>query len=468
VVSGAYSEEAAVVARKYVNPNRPGAWDQLSRPPGSMTPQEMASFHGQRGTRFRAAAEGDDSEDLCKTCGGTGRLKHPSTGKLSKQCPSCEGSGVAPDESQAGAGNAPGAQLDSFPWARSWGSFLAAISDEGDELGAQAACARVMDELTRPRGAMSERVPAEGGFLVPEYLRQDVLSYLLTGVVWPRATIIPMTTLRMPVPVIDSPSQQSSVQPLGMNFAWLQEGHAFPSVTPDFGRLSLNAWKTGGMLQVPNELVGDSAPFSDVFLGKVVGEGLSWFLDDNFLGGTATGTGGTGVGQPQSLVNAPGGLAVTRNTGSKVLHLDIVAMLKGLHPASKAKATWLLSESAFDQLLELYETVGTAPTGQDIAPPQTLVYDEAAGTWKLLGIPAVVTDHQAAVGSAGDVILADLSLFLVGDRQMLTIERSQQGPGYLNDLSYFRLRARVDGRFWPQSVITLATGQQVSGLVVLH
>lgn len=46
--------------------------------------------------RVRAADDGDAAGDgqSCKTCAGTGRLKHPSTGKASVKCPSCKGSGT--------------------------------------------------------------------------------------------------------------------------------------------------------------------------------------------------------------------------------------------------------------------------------------------------------------------------------------------------------------------------------------
>ena len=154
---------------------------------------------------------------------------------------------------------------------------------------------------------------------------------------------------------------------------------------PNFGRVVLEAWKVGGYLQsVPNELMTDSPAFGD-FLARIIAKGLSWFEDDQML------YQGTGVGQPQALVNAPGGLAVTRNTSSKVQHADIVTMLKGLHPASKETATWLLSQSAFDQLLELYEVIGTPPSGQDIAPPQTLKFNSRPGSGSCSACPAPST-----------------------------------------------------------------------------
>lgn len=43
----------------------------------------------------------------CKTCGGSGRLKHPGTGKNGQQCPGCKGSGTW-DPDQEGADPEPG------------------------------------------------------------------------------------------------------------------------------------------------------------------------------------------------------------------------------------------------------------------------------------------------------------------------------------------------------------------------
>lgn len=56
--------------------------------------------------RVMAAAStgGDqDGETTCLTCNGSGRLKHPGTGKLSKKCPSCDGAGTFPPLDDDGA-----------------------------------------------------------------------------------------------------------------------------------------------------------------------------------------------------------------------------------------------------------------------------------------------------------------------------------------------------------------------------
>ena len=357
---------------------------------------------------------------------------------------------------------APGARLDKLPWASSWGSFLNAVRDKDDGYGARRTIRKIMDSRPQPRNALGERVPAEGGYLVPERLRQQVLAYMTGAIVRPRATIVPMDSERVPLPSLENPSQASSAQALGgLTFSLIQEGAAWTGTTPNFGRVVLEAWKVGGYLQnVPNELISDSPAFGD-FLARIIALGYTWWEDDYAL------YSGNGVGEPQALVNAPGGYALSRNTSSKVLHADIVGMLKALHPASKATATWLLSESAFDYLLELYELASTGAAA-DISPPQTLVYDMEFGTWRLLGLPAIVNDHQPAVGTTGDVMLCDLGLMLIGERSEMTVEVSPESGGFISDSSNIRIKARTDMRYWPQSTYTTTTGQSVAPLVVLH
>lgn len=365
------------------------------------------------------------------------------------------------DDSQA---EPLGAKLDRYPWAATWGSFVAAIKDKSDPQGARSVVRRVMED-NRPRNALGERVPAEGGFLLPQRLMNQVLAYMQTGIIRPRCTVIPMNGISVPIPVLENPSQASGNQALGgLTFSFTQPGAAITATAPNFSRVALEAWSDKALMSaVPNELLADATPFTEHFLPQTIAQGLSWHIDDQAI------YQGTGVGQPQSLVNAPGAVAVTRSdpSGFHISHLDVVTMLKNLHPASKATATWLASEDMFDQLLELNEIVGSAPTGQNIAPPQTLKFNSDSGRWELLGLEIIANDHQPALNTTGDLMLADLSLLLLGELGQMTLELAPQA-GFGSDTSLIRIRYRWDCRYWPQSTITLANGKVVSPLVVLH
>lgn len=64
---------------------------------GSATLREVGGSLGKA-----AAALEDNEAPKCRTCAGKGRLKHPGTGKPSRTCPSCHGTGQwTPDGDQA-------------------------------------------------------------------------------------------------------------------------------------------------------------------------------------------------------------------------------------------------------------------------------------------------------------------------------------------------------------------------------
>lgn len=366
------------------------------------------------------------------------------------------GPGEQPPEEPAAA------KLDGYPWARSLGAFLAAIGGEGDPAGAKAVIRAVMHE-NRPRAAagMSERIPAEGGFLVPQRLAEQIESFMTGAVIVPRSVPVPMDSLRVPVPVLDAPNQSGGVLG-GLVFAMVAESAAITPSTPNFGVLALEARKFAAYLQaVPNELCDDSPVFTDLFLPRIVAQGLAW-SEDNLA------VNGTGVGEPQGLLNAPAALTQVRTTSDTVGVADITGMMKQLHPQSKRSrdTIWLLGDDLFGVLLELATLTGS-PTSGVSAPQVWLEYDAQAGFWRLLGYPAFPTDWQPALGSTGDAILVDLSLYLWGTRGEMTIERSAKGSGFISNTSNFRFRHRVDGRFWPQSSYTLSNSQVVSPLVIL-
>lgn len=361
------------------------------------------------------------------------------------------------------------AALNSQPWARSWGAFLSAIRDPDDSQGARAVISKVM--ASRPRNAMSERVPSEGGFLVPETLQEKILGLMTSAIVRPRALYVPVQGLRTGVPFLENYNQETAGQALGgLRFGWVEEAASFPVSNPEFGVTALEVNKAGAyMFPVPNELLADAPAFTEVFLPTLIAKGLAFFEDEYFI---AT---GTGVGQPQALVNSPAALAVDRATPGAVVVADLVGMIKGLHPESLPNASWLVSKSAHDQILDLY-TVGqgqvwngSALVAADmpVAPPDWYVPAGSGSGPRILGMPAFVNDHQSAVGSAGDIMLVDLGLYLVGDRGAMEVEVASKGPGFAADTSAIRVRHRPDGRFWPQSTYTTKTGQSVSALVVL-
>lgn len=358
--------------------------------------------------------------------------------------------------------DAPGARLDSEPWARSWPAFLAAVGDERDNSARQF----IMN-------AWTERVPSEGGFLVPEGLRASVMAYVTPAVVRPRAMVLPMGTYRLGVPYVDNPSQASGAQALGgLTFSFTQDGAPIAETNPDFGVALLEARKLAALVAVPNELESDAAGALGDFIRRVIAIGYHWAEDDHFIAGT-------GTHGPQGILSAECALTVTRAAAGTASSADVAGMLSKLHPAALAAGLmpgvtdvgWLVSANLLGAWLQMYLVPGgsAATAGAPASLPSWLsLGDGHEVAPSILGLPAFVTDHQAAAGSRGDLALCDFRNYLIGDRAELVIERSAAGSGFATDITNYRVKARVDGRYYVPGSTTTEAAASVSPVVVLQ
>ena len=347
--------------------------------------------------------------------------------------------------------DAPGARLDGEPWAASWPKFLAAVY--GGDPG--------------PRqfimNAWTERVGSEGGFLVPEQLRAQVMAYITPAVVRPRAMTIPMGSLITHLPVLDNPTQAGGAQSLGgLTFGFYQDGAPIASSTPTLARIRLEAQKLAALAAVPNELDSDAAGALGDLFGRVVALGYSWYEDDAFITGT-------GAGQPQGVLSAPCAVTVTRTGASLPAAADIANMVSAFHPASLAAGYapevdgvgWLVSQSVITGILQAYLVPGgsAATAGAPAAlPPWLNLGDGRLQAPSILGLPALISDHSPAAGSAGDIALVDFRHYAIGDRMELTVDRSAAGSGFATDVTNYRFKARVDGRYTVMGPITPEIG----------
>lgn len=342
-----------------------------------------------------------------------------------------------------------GAKLYGEKLAASWADFLPAIHHKAERTDPINAFRQLI------RAAMSERVPSEGGFLVPEHLRSEVLRLSLEeAVVRSRARTIPMDSLRVPYPTIDDPSHSSSVYG-GVVGYWTEEAAALTQSQPAFGRIVLEAKKLTGYTEIPNELLQDSIAALEQFFEEMFPSALAWFEDVAFLTGD-------GVGQPLGILNAGATCAVRVPCGTlhTVALSDIVNMYVRMLPQSLNKAVWICSPDVIAQLLQLVLISGTTP----VAPPLWLNQMSIAGepVYTLLGRPLIVsekvpTNLAGNTTQSGALTFVDFSYYLIGDRQTMQVSTSDEYK-FANDLTAFRVIERLDGRPWLRSALTQSNG----------
>lgn len=310
--------------------------------------------------------------------------------------------------------------------------------------------ARPTDELnekiTTLRNEASSVSPADGGFLVPETLRSQLMQIALeNSVVRPLATVVPMDSARVPFPMIDSTTNQGSVFG-GMVASWGEEGAPLSDSSPKFGRVTLDARKLTGLSAVPNELLQDSAVSFSALLEQLWPMAIAFAEDAAFQAGT-------GVGEPLGYRGEgnTASIGVARGTDNEIAYTDIVAMYARMLPSSLARAVWTCSPEALPQLLTMSLSVGTG--GNSV----WVVNAAGPAPMNIFGRPLIVTEKGGRLGTRGDLAFTDLSYYLVGDRQQMTADSSTD-YNFGADKTTFRIIQRVDGRPWLQSAITPANG----------
>lgn len=309
-----------------------------------------------------------------------------------------------------------------------------------------------MDAETRAKmdrlvNAFTEMVPADGGFLVPEALRSELLRVSLeSGITRSRARVIPMETLKVAFPMIDSTTNDGSVHG-GMIAYWTEEAAALTQSQARFARLPLEAWKLTGFSKVSNELLADSMISFTALIEQLWPEVLAFFEDQAFITGT-------GAGEPLGWLNNAATVVLAKETSqaaSTIVWANVIKMYARMLPSSLNRAIWVASPDVFPELATMALNVGTGGSAVWLnngvgGPPATI-----------LGRPLIISEKMNTLGAQGDLAFVDLGYYLIGDRQTMSLATSEHSD-FANDMTAFRIIQRVTGRPWLQNALTPANG----------
>jgi HK97 family phage major capsid protein len=291
----------------------------------------------------------------------------------------------------------------------------------------------------------SEKVPSEGGFLVPEEFRTELLRLSMeNAIVRPRATVVPMSNPRLNFPAIDETSRVSSVFG-GIIVYRTEEGAELVESSAAFGSVKLDVTKQTALAHVTNEIVRDWGAFG-AFISSTFPQAIAFFEDIDFISGN-------GAGQPLGGLHSANKALITvaketNQTASTIVWENVLHMYARMLPSSMERAVWVASPDTFTELATMALTVGTGGAAVWIV--------DAAGTPRLtlLGRPVIMTEKApAALGTQGDLSLVDWSMYLVGDYQMMTVDSSPHVK-FTSDKTTYRVIQRNDGRPWLFSAIT--------------
>jgi HK97 family phage major capsid protein len=266
------------------------------------------------------------------------------------------------------------------------------------------------------KAALAESSGTTGGYTVPpEFFEQLMTIVAENSFIRPRAFVVPMASASLQIPYLDITTTQSAgVSPFfgGVQMYWTAEAQTRTETEPAFKQMELKAWELSGYSVSSNVLLADSIIGLEKFLMNLFGLAIAWFEEYAFLQGN-------GVGKPQGMLTAGAAVSVNRNTGSEVQFVDVATMWSKLLPRSWGSAIWTFSPSVVPQLLQLKDGANRAIF---ISIDQGVT---KTPTWSLLGRPAFPTEKVPALGTKGDLMLLDPSLYVIGDRMQVEIAASE-------------------------------------------
>jgi HK97 family phage major capsid protein len=337
---------------------------------------------------------------------------------------------------------------------KTFGDFLVSIV-RGDEKRLRdhykAVSLAELERGEKGQKALNETAGASGGWTVPPEMNTRLLEVAgeasaidrLTGN--RRPMDLPMSARELTLPVLDysqAPSAGGSALDAGVYARWTEEAGTIQETEPRFRTMTLRARKLAGYTVASAELEADSAVALERLLTRLFGQAIGRRRAHAFLRGD-------GVGKPLGVLNSAAKIAVSRAGGGNTVDTaDVLGMLERILPSSEGNAVWIAHPFLKAELAAL--TIGSSNVlaWGDIRTglPATL-----------LGMPILFDEFMPAPGVAGDILLADFSYYLIGNRATTAIAMSEHAR-FTTDEKVWRFTHRVDGQPWIDSAITLGDG----------
>jgi HK97 family phage major capsid protein len=304
----------------------------------------------------------------------------------------------------------------------------------------QATDPRLMS-LRAPTG-MNEGVGEQGGFLVMQDTATAIWQRVYAdGQVLSRVNRIPISAGSNG---IKHPYVKETARTAGNRFGGVQvyrkaEAATVTATKPALAEFRLELETAMALTYLTDELMADAAQL-DNLVRTIVAKAITFTIEDEIVNGN-------GVGKCQGVLTSPSLVSVPKETGqlaATVLAENINKMYARMWAPSRASAVWFINQDIEPQLDGM--TIGAGAVNWPVYLPPGGLSGSPLATLK--GRPVIPIEHCATLGTVGDIILADMSQyvliekggvdvassihvqFLYGEQVLRFTFRNMGGPGY--------------------------------------
>lgn len=311
---------------------------------------------------------------------------------------------------------------------------IAAAKASGDEVALEAAYKAALGS--------NEAVPSQGEFLLEPTITRDLIKPVHeAGVFSTKVRKLPVGPNSNSgwIPGVDETSRATGSRWGGVRGYHAAEAATLTASQPKFRKINWELHKVAVLQYATDELLSDAGMLTAI-INQSSAEELNFMVNDDILNGI-------GGDRPVGVLNSPALVSIARVATSAIGHADILNMWQRLHPRYRAGAEWYVNSEVETQLDALTFTSGS--TG--ILSPY--VRYDSTGVMQVKGRPVNVTEFNAALGTAGDILLANFEEYLMWEKGAIEAAMSIHVQ-FLTDQSVFRFIARYDGQTALASAIT--------------
>lgn len=319
---------------------------------------------------------------------------------------------------------------------------------------------RLVGMSHRAASGLSEAVPADGGFLLEESYVQGIMGrvYDQSGVL-SRVRRIPVSanSNSITLKAVDESSRVDGSRLGGVRGYWAAEAGTVTATDPAFRDMRLELNKLMAICYLTDELLEDVAALNSFIPGAFADE-LEFKLVDAIINGD-------GVGKPKGIMNSAALVEASEDASQATTTFtagNAANMFTRLWARSRPQAVWLINQDVEPQLWQMemgsgYAAVFLPPGGYSVAPYGSI-----------FGRPIVPIEQCQTLGTVGDVILVDLSQYVLATKGGMDGAWSMH-VRFLYGEQTFRITLRVDGQpAWHSALTPFKGTNTISPYVVVE
>ena len=324
------------------------------------------------------------------------------------------------------------------------GAFIQDIYRAGQQSGGVSERLVKMQKGEMEKRDLSTLSGGDGGFFIPDQWSNELLrvpdegAYLRSYCRELPAGTPPNAAIK--IPYLDQGGSKGVYGGVAI-YSAAEAENVTKLTTPKVGLVTLKPEKAGAYYILTEELRAN-APTMAQLMPSLLQGGISSYLDDKIETGT-------GAGEPLGFRGCSAEISVDRSVSSEINYVDLVNMLARI--LTRGNYVWVCQRvGLLPQLMTLTDGAGHLIWTTDA---QT-----GAPGGRLMGLPLFYDEIGPALGEAGDLVLVDLSYYLLKPGMPVQMKSDQTFSNFLSGKETIKATFYMDGKPWLQQPLTLRDG----------